>query len=255
MRSATPVLPAHASHETACPPALVIPNARVRLGAVALGLSALLLMLFPLIRPFFLMNIWDGERTMASAGPVFASLPWVASHFLAMLGFVLLPSGLFALYAVHAGSDVEPRAFRGLVCGLAGVAMVLPAFGVETFTMPIIGQAYLEGASGLASVIPLTYRGPMTVVLLLGLMCLTIGAFNFAVAIRHGGQLPAWAGFVFAVGVALWVPLFPRIVRVVDGLLVGLGGIPLAWSMWHRARGSLHDFTFGTHAVHPSPAQ
>ena len=58
---------------------------------------------------------------------------------------------------------------------------------------------------------------------------------NFAFAIRRGRQLPVWAAFVFAVGLALWLPLLPKPVRIVDGLLIGLGGIPLAWSMWRIA--------------------
>ena len=208
---------------------------RIRLGAFVLGLSSLLLMVFPLIRPFFPMDVFAPERTLAAASPAFASVAWVLSHFLAMLGFVLLLGGMLALYAFHAGAEAEPRAFRGLVWGLAGVALVLPAFGVETYTMPIIGTVYLAGASGLAPVIPLTYQGPMTGVLLLGLLFLAVGAFNFAVAIRRGGRLPAWAGFVFAIGLALWLPLLPRPVRIVDGLLIGLGGLPLAWSMWRKA--------------------
>ena len=138
---------------------------RIRLGALVLGLSAFLLMLFPLIRPFFPLDVFAPERTLAVASPAFASLAWVISHFLAMLGFVLLQGGMFALYAFHADAEAEPRAFRGLVWGLAGVALVLPAFGVEAYTMPIIGKLYLAGASGLAPVIPLTYQGPMTVVL------------------------------------------------------------------------------------------
>lgn len=87
----------------------------------------------------------------------------------------------------------------------------------------------------MAPVIALTYRGPMTVVLLIGLLFLAVGAFNFAFAIRRGGRLQAWAGFIFAVGLALWLPLLPKPVRIVDGLLIGLGGVPLAWSMWRKA--------------------
>jgi hypothetical protein len=209
--------------------------ARIRLGALALGSSALLLTVFPLARPFFTLDVFAPERTMAVASAAFVSVSWVLSHFLAMLGFVLLLGGMLALYAFHAGAGAEPRAFRGLVWGLAGVGFILPAFGVEAYTMPIIGKIYLAGASGLAPVIALTYRGPMTVVLLLGLLFLAVGAFNFAFAIRHSGQLPAWAGFIFAVGLALWLPLLPRPVRIVDGLLIGLGGVPLAWSMWRKA--------------------
>jgi hypothetical protein len=209
--------------------------ARIRLGALALGSSALLLTVFPLARPFFTLDVFAPERTMAVASAAFVSVSWVLSHFLAMLGFVLLLGGMLALYAFHAGAEAEPRAFRGLVWGLAGVGFILPAVGVEAYTMPIIGKIYLAGASGLAPVIALTYRGPMTVVLLLGLLFLAVGAFNFAFAIRHSGQLPAWAGFIFAVGLALWLPLLPRPVRIVDGLLIGLGGVPLAWSMWRKA--------------------
>src|SRR6266702_3056453 len=79
------------------------------------------------------------------------------------------------------------------------------------------------------------YRGPMTIVLILGLVFLGMGAFNFAFAVRRRGQLPVWAGFVFAIGLALWLPLLPKPVRIIDGLLIGLGGITLAWSMWRNA--------------------
>jgi hypothetical protein len=178
------------------------------------------------------MNIFAPEKTMAAAGPAFASVAWVLSHYLAVLGFVLLLGGMLALYALHAGTETEPRAFRGLLWGILGVALILPAFGVEAFTMPAIGKLHLDGVTGLAPMLPLTYRGPMTIVLILGLVLLAVGAFYFALAIRRRGQLPVWAGFVFAVGLALWLPLLPKSVRIIDGLLIGIGGIPLAWSMW-----------------------
>src|SRR6266567_4451279 len=178
-------------------------HARIRLGALGLGLSALLLMVFPLARPFFRMDIFAPEETMAAASPAFASVAWMLSHYLAMLGFVLLLGGMLALYAFHAGPETEPRAFRGLLWGIMGVALILPAFGVEAFTMPAIGKLHLDGVTGLAPMIPLTYRGPMTIVLTIGL--------------------------------ALWLPLLPKPVRIIDGLLIGLGGIPLAWSMWRNA--------------------
>jgi len=207
---------------------------RLRLGALSLGLSSFLLMVFPLVRPFFRMNVLAPEETIAVASPAFASVAWVFAHYLVMLGFVLLLGGMLALYAIHAGTETEPRAFRGLLWGIMGVALVMPALGVEVFTMPVIGKLHLTGATGLAPVIPLTYAGPMTVVLLFGLVFLAVGAFNFAFAIRRSRQLPAWAAFVFAIGLALWLPLFPRPVRIVDGLLIGLGGITLAWGLWRK---------------------
>ena len=205
---------------------------RIRLGAVALGLAAFLLALFPLVRPFFPLDVFESARGITLASPAFVSTAWVGSHYAAMLGFVLLQLGLLALYGFHSGSAAEALALRGLVWSLPGVALILPAFGVEAYTMPIVGQLHLAGATGLAPIIALTYRGPMTVILLLGQLALAIGAFTLAAAIRRDGRLPGWAGFVLAVGLACWLPMLPRPVRVVDGLLIGLGGIPLAWRMW-----------------------
>lgn len=209
-------------------------NPGLRLGALGLGLSAFLLMVFPLARPFFRMNIFAPEETIAAASPAFASVAWVLSHYLAMLGFVLLLGGMLALYAIHAGTETEPRAFRDLVWGIMGVALVLPALGVEVFSMPIIGRLHLDSVIGLVPTIPLTYRGPMTIVLLLGLVFLAVGAFNFAFAIRRSRQLPVWAAFVFAVGLALWLPLLPKPGGIIDGFLIGLGGITLAWGRWRK---------------------
>jgi len=210
-------------------------STRIRLGAVALGLAAFLLALFPLVRPFFPLDVFEPARGIALASPAFVSTAWTSSHYLAMLGFVLLQLGLLALYGFHAGSGAEPLALRGLVWSLPGVALILPAFGVEAYTMPIVGRLHLAGATGLAPIISLTYRGPMTIVLLLGQLALAVGAFTIAVAIRRSGRLPSWAGFVLAIGLACWLPMLPRPARVVDGLLIGLGGIPLAWKMWRAA--------------------
>lgn len=47
--------------------------ARIRLGAVALGSSALLLTVFPIARPFFTLDVFAPEQTMAAASTAFAS--------------------------------------------------------------------------------------------------------------------------------------------------------------------------------------
>lgn len=208
---------------------------RIPAGALVLGAAALLLAIFPLIRPFFALNVFDPERAIALASPAFVSIAWSLSHFLAMLGFVLLQGGALALYGFHAGSVGERPAFRGLVWSIPGVALILPAFGVEAYTMPIVGELHLVGAPGLAPLIALMYRGPMTMVLLLGQICLAVGSFSFAVAIRRDGRLPSWAGMVFAIGLAFWLPMLPKPLRIIDGLLIGIGGIPLAWTMWRKS--------------------
>src|SRR5438105_15027254 len=116
---------------------------------LGLRLLAVLLMVFTLVRPFIRTHIFALEETMVAASPAFTSVAWMLSHYLAMLGFVLLLGGMLALYAFHAGPETEPRAFRGLLWGIMGVALILPAFGVEAFTMPAIGRLHLDGVTGL----------------------------------------------------------------------------------------------------------
>jgi len=206
---------------------------RARLGALALGLSALLLAIFPLLRPFFPLDVFDGEATLRAASTALASAPWLVAHLLAMLAFVLLGCGLLALYATLATAGREGPALHALVLCLLGIGLILPAFGVETYVLPLIARAYLAGATGVAPLIEPIYRGPMTAVMLVGLALLAAGAAGFARGIWRSARLPRWAGVALALGLGLWCPILPREVRVVDGLLIGVGGLWLAARLWY----------------------
>jgi len=214
--------------------------ARVRLGAFALGLSALLLTAFPLVRPFFPLDPRSPGETLAVASPSIASARWVVAHLFAMVAFVLLPFGMLALYAYLRAGLMEPRALRALAWSLAGIALIMPMLGFETFVLPILGTLYLAGTTGIAPVAGLIYLGPAIAVFLLGLLFLAIGVIYFALAIWRDSRL-GWAGVLFAIGLALWFPPFPRAVRIIDGFFIGLGGLWLASSMWRSAEEAQRD--------------
>ena len=72
----------------------------------------------------------------------------------------------------------------------------------------------------------------MTLLMIVGLMLLAVGAIDLARAVRHDDALPGWGGVALAAGLTLWLPLLPRPVRIVDGLMIGLGGVWLAWGIW-----------------------
>ena len=207
-------------------------DTRSRLGALSLGGGALLLALFPLVRPYFPLDPRAPVATLDVASPAIASRAWVLAHGLATAGFVLLALGLLAVYARLATHGQEPRARRGLVLSLAGIALVMPTLGVETYVLPAIARMYLAGTADVAPLIGAIYIGPTTWVMALGLALLAIGAISLARAIRKSSALPGWAGIVFAVGLVFWLPLLPPPVRIVDGLLIGLGGLGLAWGLW-----------------------
>ena len=73
--------------------------------------------------------------------------------------------------------------------------------------------------------------GPQARVLFPGLLILAIGAVAIAVAVWCSGALPRWSGVMLALGLVLFFPLFPRAVRVIDGLLIGAGGVWIASGM------------------------
>jgi hypothetical protein len=106
---------------------------------------------------------------------------------------------------------------------------------LETYALPAIGRTYLSGQPGIAPIVTLVYRGPGTLVMLVGLLLLAIGALTFARVIWRRGASSRWAALAWAVGLAAWLPLLPRPIRVIDGLLIGAGGIWLACGMWRRA--------------------
>ncbi len=186
-------------------------STRIRLGALALGLSALLFTAFPLVRPFFRLDPRSPDETLAAASPLITSGPWVLAHLMVTLAFVLLLYGMLALYARLAAVPRGPSPILGLVLSLAGIALIMPMLGVETFILPIVGLMFL-----------------------FALLLLAVGSISFARAIWRSGVLPRGAGVLLAIGLALWFPPFPALIRIVDGFVIGAGGVWLAWAMWRE---------------------
>jgi len=219
----------------------------MRGAALTLGLSSVALATFPLVRPFFPFDPTTPAETLAGASRAVTSAPWLIAHYLALAGFVLLLLCVLpALYTRLAAAGVEARARRATLLSGVGVALILPTLGVELYALPAIGRLYLDGQLAVAELVGLIYRGAAVLVMLLGLLLLAIGAVIFARAVGKTGALPRWAAVTYAVGLALWCPLLPPPVRIVDGLLIGIGGLGLAWA-WRRSSGQ-------SQAAHPEAA-
>jgi len=206
-------------------------SSHVRLGALALGISAFLFAAFPLVRPFFPNPDVSSPASFTVAFQALASSAWVVSHLIAIIAFALLPFGLLALFARLA----ERRTLWAMVLSVVGIALLLSVAGTETYALPVIGKLYLEGKTEVAPMVDLIRRGPAGAVLFLGLLLLAIGTIWLAIFIWRSDVLPKWAGVAFAIGLALWFPLFPQMIRIADGLLIGVGGLWLAWSIWQKA--------------------
>ncbi len=211
------------------------PQREFRLGAVFLAISSVLLAVFPLTRPFA-----DRSPNPLEIAHAFASPSWVLSHTLGGLGFVLLPIGLLGLSTSLQGSNGERLAFRGLILSWIGVGLIVPTvLGTEAFALRAIGQAaVLQKNTDLLAIATAVRFGPQRLLFFPGLIALAVGAVLIGLAVWKSGTLPRWSGVLYAIGLALFFPLFPQAIRIVDGLLIGVGGVGIALSILqaHHAR-------------------
>lgn len=211
-------------------------SARARLGAIALGVAGVLFLLYPVLRP------WHDETTLEGATAAMSSNAWIASHGFAMIGFILVPAGLFALRNVLSGTRAEPLAFAAALAGWLGAGLTLPYYGAETFGLSAIASAVAAGhASDLVRRVDDVRFGTVALASgTLGLVSLAVGAAMAATAIRKADVLPRHSGIPFALGFVLSIPQFfaPPLARIGHGLLLAVGSIRLAAVIHHAAPAS-----------------
>jgi hypothetical protein len=209
-------------------PSQVLP--RTRLGALALAAAGVLFLLYPAVRP------WHDESTVAGAAASMSSGGWVAAHLFAMIGFILVPLGLFALREVLGGT----LSFAAVVTSWIGAGLTLPYYGAEDFGLHAIATRYAEGQRFdlLDTVDSFRYHPVAMTMFGVGLLALAAGAVLAAVAIRRTDVLPQWSGAAFALGFVLFLPQFftPAPVRIGHGVLMAVGCLWLAAALSRAGR-------------------
>jgi hypothetical protein len=195
---------------------------RTRPGALALATAGVLFLLYPAVRP------WHDESTVDGAVASMSSGAWVAAHLFAMIGFILVPLGLFALRDVLGGT----LSSAAVVATWVGAGLTLPYYGAEDFGLHAIASQYAEGQRFdlLDTVDGFRYQPVAETMFGVGLLTLAAGAVLAALAIRRSGVLPRWSGAVFALGFVLFLPQFftPAPVRIAHGVLMAIGCVWLA---------------------------
>jgi hypothetical protein len=172
----------------------------------------------------------DGAIRAMSSGA------WVASHLFAMLGFILIPLGLLAVYSAVSRTRVERLALAALVITWLGAGLTLPYYGAEDFALNAIATKARQGQVPdlLDLVEAIRFQPAAATTFAVGLLLLGVGAVLVAVAIWRSGVLPRSSGIPFAVGFGLFLPQFytPPAVRIGHGVLVAAGSIWVALVLW-----------------------
>jgi len=187
----------------------------------ALALAGVLFLLYPVLRP------WTDETTTSGAREAMGSTAWVVSHFLAMIGFVLVPLALLGLRDLV---GLLPTAVMWV-----GAGLTLPYYGAEDFGL----HAAATTGTNLLDVAEATRYNPVAITIFgVGLVTLAVGAVLVAVRVW---RVDRYAATVFAAGFVLFLPQFftPAPVRIAHGvlMLVGLGSLAISAGSPARLRG------------------
>ena len=222
-------------------------SSAIRLGALSLVLSGILLLLYPALRPF---SDEAGAETLQGA-EAFASPFWILAHTLAAVGFILLALGLVSLSIALQKTAGERLASVAWVVTWIGVGLSLLYYGAESFALHAIGQqAVAQHSTQILTLVIAIRYGPAIFVFAVGLLLLAVGPILVAIAVWRSGTMSRWSGIPFALGFALYIPQFfgTQPIRVAHGLLVALGCIWLAWSMGNRKSGQAKPMPVGQEA-------
>jgi hypothetical protein len=195
---------------------------RTRMAAAALAAAGVLFVLYPAIRP------WHDENTVPGATTSMSSNAWVAAHFFAMIGFILIPLGLLGVWSALRNTRREPLALTAVVSSWIGAGLTLPYYGAEDFGLHSIASQH---AAGLLNLIDKIRNQPVAITIFgLGLVLLAVGATLAAVAIWRTDVMPRYCAIAFAAGFVLFIPQFyaPAPARIAHGVLTGLGLVWLA---------------------------
>lgn len=230
------------STTTTAPAATADDVATRRRTAAALVVAGAGFVLFPALRP------WPDESRptaeLAELAAAFASDRWVVAHLCGILAIGLLAPALLGLRAVLA-PGVTPRttdllaSATGLVW--AGGFLAALYFGAEMFGIQAVAASAVASGdpagTGFLDVATDLRTGGLAVTLFgTGLILLAAGGVVTAFALRRVARW--WFTLPFTLGLVLLLPQFwggPGL-RVVHGVLLGLGCVLLAVVALRRAR-------------------
>lgn len=162
--------------------------------------SGVLMAAYLLLRPY---GDAGGGRQAAES---MATQAWVVAHVCGMLALAQYARAALRLSEVvdTAWALVARRA------ALAGLVLVLPYYGAETFALHVIARRWLDtGDDSVSGLVDVVREQPVALSMFgLGLVLLAVGGLCLAVAWQRAGVGVRWAAWPLGVLVALLLPQF-----------------------------------------------
>ena len=169
----------------------------IRLGLIALALSALLLTMGIALRGA--IDLTDPRSFIQAA----ASRTYVPVWTIVPVGAVLNLYGFLGLYRYLTYKAENMIAFLAVVVRTAGIALFLPFATFFAINGPVIAEPYKQDNQQVIAILEANFVGLGLAVLGLSAVGAVIGWFLFTVAMWRDGRLPKWTVVLFAAGLPL----------------------------------------------------
>ena len=169
---------------------------------------------------------------------------FLVSHLGASIaGAALGVLGIVAALAFLARGRAATVAIFGAACFIVGNVLFSALFGVAAFAQPAIGEAFLNGTSGVRELNDDVYGTPLFATAGIGFVFFLAGAVLLGVAIARAGRPLKWVGIGFAASLVLFVLgfLMLDIAQPIGGALFALVGIVLARRLPDYASSPVRD--------------
>src|SRR5215211_390600 len=212
----------------------------IRLGLLTLPLAGLLLMWATIATSAFfdLSNAGVAPEEVAGAS---TSLGYFLSQFVGyVVGLTLLTVGVFALTVYLSEIRRERWTLVAMVMSVLGIGLLLSHYGLNTYALPVLGKAYLDGVQNALVLANAIFGGLTQSVFYVAFLLYSAGFILLGFGVWGSGALPKWAGVLLALHAPLLTAPLPDLFSVLGALLLLVGGGWITFAVLRRppARGA-----------------
>jgi hypothetical protein len=206
----------------------------IRLGLLTLPLAGLLLTWGAIATSAFFdsPNAVVGPEEAARA---YTSLGYFLSQFAgSVVGLTLLTVGVFALTVYLSEIRRERWTLVAMVLSILGIGLLLSYYGLSTYAVPVLGEAYLDGMQNAVVLANTIFGEPTQSVFYVAFLLYSAGFILFGFGVWGSGALPKWAGALLALHAPLFSAPLPNLFSVLGALLLVVSGGWITFAILRR---------------------
>src|SRR5215212_2195255 len=213
----------------------------IRLGLLTLPLAGLLLTWATIATSAF-FDFRDAVVGHEEAARAYTTFGYFFSQFVGyVVGLTHLTVGVYALTVYLSEFRRERWTLVAMALSILGIGLLLSHYGLSTYALPVLGEAYLNGVQNAVVVAnTILLDGLTRSVLYAAFLLYSAGFILFGFGVGGSGALPKWAGVLLALHAPLFTAPLPNLFSVLGALLLLVGGgwITFAVLRRHPARGA-----------------